>query len=95
MGAAAFGQAVCGGQGPAASHYSDVSVSFVNHALEFADYVGMIVRHHVGNRQVRGRHLYTMPLGRDAIRNLTDRSVPYAMEWRVWEGVGHSACITG
>ena len=49
----------------------DVAVAFVNHALEFADVVGMIVRRHIGRRQVpRGRLLERMPLERDAITDM-------------------------
>ena len=33
--------------------YSDVSVAFVNHTLEFAQVVGMVVRHHIGERQIK------------------------------------------
>lgn len=70
---------------PPLGNYSDVSVAFVNHSLEFADVVGMVVRRHIGNRQIRGRHLYTMPLDRDAVRDLTGGPVPYLVEWRVWQ----------
>ena len=69
---------------PPIGHYSDVSVAFVNRALSFADMVGMIIRHHVGNRQINGKHLHTTPLDGMSIKDLTWGPVPYAMEWRVW-----------
>ena len=70
---------------PPLGHYSDASVAFVNHALSFADMVGMIIRHHVGNRQINGTMQATMPLGKDAVRDLAGGHTPYTMEWRVWQ----------
>lgn len=69
---------------PPLGHYSDTTVAFINHALSFADMVGMIIRHHVGNRQIDGMIRATIPLKKDAIRDLTGSRIPYTMEWRVW-----------
>lgn len=69
---------------PPLGHYSDVTVAFINRALSFADMVGMVVRHHVGNRQVRGRHLHTTPLDDMSVKDLVGGHAPYRMEWRVW-----------
>lgn len=69
---------------PPLGHYSDVTVAFINRALSFADMAGMVVRHHVGNRQVRGRHLHTTPLDSMSATDLTGGPTPYQMEWRVW-----------
>ena len=69
---------------PPLGNYSDAAVAFVNKALSFSDMVGMIVRHHVGNRQIRGRHHTTTPLDGGAIKDLAGGNTPYEMEWRVW-----------
>ncbi len=67
---------------------SDVSVAFVNHALGFADVVGMVVRRHIGERQVpHGRLLRKEPL-ENAVTDMTSGFVRYDMEFRVWEGAG-------
>ncbi|MDE0091486.1 MAG: hypothetical protein OXP12_09120 [Thaumarchaeota archaeon] len=66
---------------------SDVSVAFVNHALEFAGVVGMIVRRHIGERQVpHGRLLRREPL-ESAVTDMTGGFVRYEMEFRVWGAV--------
>ena len=44
-------------------HYSDATVAFVNPDLSFADMVGMIIRHHVDNRKIKGMRQTAMPLG--------------------------------
>lgn len=65
--------------------YSDVSVAFINHALRFADVVGMIVRRHIGERQIQnGRHVNTVSLDRGAVLDMTGSPIKYDMEFRVW-----------
>lgn len=66
--------------------YSDVSVAFINHALRFADVVGMIVRRHIGERQIQnGRQVKTVSLDRGAVLDMTSSPIKYDMEFRVWE----------
>ncbi len=58
--------------------YSDVSVAFVNHALEFAEIVGMIVRAHIGERQIaKGEKARVIRLDEGAIVDMTGGSVKY------------------
>ena len=66
--------------------YSDVSVAFINHALQFAVVVGMIVRRHIGERQIQsGRKLGSVRLDKGAVTDMTGGSTKYEMEFRVWE----------
>lgn len=69
---------------PPLGNYSDVSVAFINKSLSFADIVGMIVRRHIGERQVSGNLLHRSTLERGAVLDMTGCPIPYKMEWRVW-----------
>ena len=57
----------------------------MNHALEFVEVVGMIVRAHMGERQIQnGARTRVIKLDEGVIVDMTGGSVKYYWEFRVW-----------
>ena len=64
------------------------SIPFLNHALEFADYVGMIVLRSMTKSKVNGRLIRFKGLDMGAMRGLSGNVLPLRLEWQVWSRTG-------
>lgn len=60
------------------------SIPFLNHALEIADYVGMIVLRSMTKDKVNGRLICSRGLDVGTMRGLSGSVLPLRLEWQVW-----------
>ena len=60
------------------------SIPFLNHALDIADYVGMIVPRFMTKGKINGRLIRSRGLDVGAMRDLSGNALSLKLEWQVW-----------
>ena len=64
------------------------SIPFMNHAMEIADYAGMIVPRSMTKGKVNGKLIRSSGLDMGTMRGLSDNVLPLKLEWQVWGRTG-------